>query len=186
MNIPTDYLEGYEKARKVDPDLADKYMAHTHIGDPLGEAMTDDLAELDTEEQWRLIQVAMDDDDEEALRNVPASLRAFFKDAERTPDWLDYAGFAPGVRMFHRDSSVILAAFVAGVLIEGFTTNIAKSFFITGRVRDQGVRRPGAEQPAHDGDLPPWRHVQTGRWLEALGPYSDSPRAGETPPEQDK
>ena len=35
------------------------------------------------------------------------------------------------------------AAFVAGVLIEGFTTNIAKSFFITGRVRDQGVRRLG-------------------------------------------
>ena len=45
--------------------------------------------------------------------------------------------------MFHRNSSVILAAFVSGVLIEGFTTNIAKSFFITGRVRDQGVRRLG-------------------------------------------
>ena len=45
--------------------------------------------------------------------------------------------------MFHRNSSVILAAFVAGVLIEGFTTNIAKSFFITGRVREQGVRRLG-------------------------------------------
>ena len=38
---------------------------------------------------------------------------------------------------------MILAAFVPGVLIEGFTTNIAKSFFITGRVRDQGVRRLG-------------------------------------------
>ena len=24
MNIPTDYLEGYEKARKLDPHLADK------------------------------------------------------------------------------------------------------------------------------------------------------------------
>ena len=45
--------------------------------------------------------------------------------------------------MFHRNSGVILAAFVAGVLIEGFTTNVAKSFFITGRVRDQGVRRLG-------------------------------------------
>ena len=51
--------------------------------------------------------------------------------------------FAPSVRMFHRNSQVILAAFVAGVLIEGFTINIAKSFFITGRVRDQGVRRLG-------------------------------------------
>ena len=38
---------------------------------------------------------------------------------------------------------MVLAAFVAGVLIEGFTTNIAKSFHITGRVRDQGVRRLG-------------------------------------------
>ncbi len=43
--------------------------------------------------------------------------------------------------MFHRDSKLILVAFVAGVLVEGFTTNIAKSFFVTGRVRDQGVRR---------------------------------------------
>ena len=143
MFIPTDYLEGYEKARKADSDLADKYIAHTHIGDPLGEAMTNDLAELDPAEQWRLIQAAMDEDGEEALRDAPASLRAFFKDAEKAPDWLDYAGFAPGVRLFHRDSGVILAAFVAGVLIEGFTTNIAKSFFITGRVRDQGIRRLG-------------------------------------------
>ena len=36
---------------------------------------------------------------------------------------------------------MVLVGFVAGVLIEGFTTNIAKSFFITGRVRDQGIRR---------------------------------------------
>ena len=30
---------------------------------------------------------------------------------------------------------------VGGVLVEGFSTNIAKSFFLTGRLRDQGVRR---------------------------------------------
>ena len=85
----------------------------------------------------------MNEEGEEALRDAPASLRAFFKDAETPPEWLDYSAFAPGVRMFHRNSQVILGAFVAGVLIEGFTTNIAKSFFITGRVRDQGVRRLG-------------------------------------------
>ena len=71
MIIPTDYLEGYEKARKADSDLADKYIAHTHIGDPLGEAMTDDLAELDPAEQWRLIQAAMNENGEEALRTPP-------------------------------------------------------------------------------------------------------------------
>jgi len=30
---------------------------------------------------------------------------------------------------------------VGGTLVEGFSTNISKSFFITGRLRDQGVRR---------------------------------------------
>lgn len=45
--------------------------------------------------------------------------------------------------MFHRNSYTVLVAFVTGVLIEGFTTNIAKSFMLTGRVRDRGVRRLG-------------------------------------------
>ena len=44
-------------------------------------------------------------------------------------------------RGFHRHSAMILQAFAAGVLVEGFTTNIARSFIITGRLRDQGVRR---------------------------------------------
>ena len=143
MKIPTDYIPGYEKARAIAPDIADKYIAHTHIGDPLGEEMTDDLSKFNPEEASILIQNAMDNEGEEALREAPASLRKFFKEAETVPEWLDYSTFAPAVRMFHRNSQVILAAFVAGVLIEGFTTNIAKSFFITGRVRDQGVRRLG-------------------------------------------
>ena len=143
MRIPTDYTQGYEKARAISPDVADKYVKHTLIGDPLAEEMAADLNEFSAADQSRLIEAAMNNDGEDALRDAPASLRAFFKDAGTPPEWLDYAAFAPGVRMFHRNSQVCLAAFVAGVLIEGFTTNIAKSFFITGRVRDQGVRRLG-------------------------------------------
>ena len=143
LTIPTDYTAGYENARKRAPDVADNYMAHTQIGDPLGEAMVRDLAELGSAESRRLLEAAMNQEGDEALRNAPASLHAFFEDAEKLPDWLNYADFASGVRMFHRNSSMILAAFVAGVLIEEFTTNIAKSFFITGRVRDQGSRRLG-------------------------------------------
>ncbi len=143
MNIPTDYEPGYGKARSVAPEMADNYIAHTLIGDPVAEEMTEDLAELSSGESMRLIEAAMNQEGEEALRDAPASLRRFFKEVETPPEWLDYSAFAPGVRMFHRNSQVILAAFVAGVLIEGFTTNIAKSFFITGRVRDQGVRRLG-------------------------------------------
>ena len=104
--------------------------------------MAEDLAELESKESELLIQKIMNQE-EGAMRDAPASLRRFFEDAETLPEWLNFADFRPGVRMFHRNSRVILAAFVAGVLIEGFTTNIAKSFFITGRVRDQGIRRLG-------------------------------------------
>ena len=143
MNIPTDYRPGYEKARAVAPDIASNYVAHTLIGDPLAEEMAEDLEEVGREEATRFIRAAMEEEGEEALRGAPESLRKFFKDAEIPPEWLDHSAFSPAFRMFHRNSQMILAAFVAGVLIEGFTTNIAKSFIITGRVRDQGVRRLG-------------------------------------------
>ena len=143
MFIPTDYRQGYEKARAIAPDIADNYVAHTLIGDPLGEWMAEDLAAFSQSESRRFIEAAMNEEGEEALRDAPASLRKFFRDAETRPEWLDYSEFTPSVRMFFSNSQIILAAFVAGVLIEGFTTNIAKSFFITGRVRDQGIRRLG-------------------------------------------
>ena len=68
MKIPSDYNEGYPKARETDPEMADNYLAHTHIGDPVAEAMTDDLIDLGESKSWRLIQAAMDDPGGEALR----------------------------------------------------------------------------------------------------------------------
>ena len=141
MNIPTDYLTGYWKARVLDPETASNYIAHTLIGDPLADAMLDDLADLPGHERTLLLQAVMQDRDEVALSDAPPSVQAFFEDAETVPDWVDFDAFTPGVRMFHRNSKLILGAFVGGTLVEGFATNISKSFFITGRVRDQGVRR---------------------------------------------
>ncbi|MDE0003157.1 MAG: oxygenase MpaB family protein, partial [Rhodospirillaceae bacterium] len=70
---------------------------------------------------------------EEALREAPAALRDFFNNL-REPPWLYYEGFRPGVRVFHENVDLMLTAFVTGVLVEGFSTLIAKSFHITGRV----------------------------------------------------
>ncbi len=140
VNIPTDYIQGYEKARAVAPEIADNYVAHTLIGDPLGEEMAADLEEFSPQDQNRLIKAGMDNEGWDAFPDAPDSLRRFFDDASTTPGWVDPSAFIPGIRMFHRNSRTILVAFVAGVLIEGFTTNIAKSFFVTGRVRDQGTR----------------------------------------------
>ena len=139
MRIPSDNKPGYERARVVEPEIARNYIAHTYVADPEADALMLELADLDPFEMRQLLQAAMDND-EDGLKGAPTILRDFF-DSMTLPDWVDLSEFPAGVQMFHRNSKVILASFVSGVLIEGFMTNISKSFFITGRVRDQGVRR---------------------------------------------
>ena len=140
MNIPTDYIRGHKEARAMNPKLADDYVAHTLIGDPEADAMVEELAPMGQVTFGKLIQTGMDGD-ENALRDAPAALRDFFKSCETVPDWVDFQAFNPGIRMFYRNSKLVLGAMVGGTLVEGFSTNISKSFFITGRLRDQGVRR---------------------------------------------
>ncbi len=142
-NIPTDYLLGYEKARGIDPELATNYIAHTTVGDPEADALMDHLAEVEKAKPGstaHLIHGAMEQD-EQTLADAPPILRDFFEKISTPPDWVDLPALSPAFRMFFRNSNLVLGAFVGGTLVEGFGTNISKSFFITGRVRDRGVRR---------------------------------------------
>ena len=139
--IPSDYIAGYDKARVVNPQMADNYLAHTMIADPEADALIAELAPLGVQQSSHLINAAMTMKDIGALLDAPPLLLDFFEKAARPPEWVDLKDFAPGIRMFHRNSRLILGAFVGGVLVEGFSTNISKSFNITGRLRDQGVRR---------------------------------------------
>ncbi len=140
MEIPSDYLARYDEARAIDPALTARYIGHTRIADPAADALIAQLAPRGAEESARLIHAGMDRD-ARALRDAPPAVREFFEEVETEPEWLDFDALAPGIRMFHRHSKLVLGGMVAGVLVEGFSTNISKSFFITGRLRDQGVRR---------------------------------------------
>lgn len=140
MRIPSAYTSGYEKARALDPDLARNYIAHTMIGDPDADAAMAALADVGAGEAGRLIRAAMDRD-EDGFRDAPQALLDLFRKLETPPDWAEPARFAPGIRMFHRNSPLALTAFVGAVLVEGFSTNICKSFFMTGRLHEQGIRR---------------------------------------------
>ena len=140
LKMAADYRPGYEKVPATGRELAANFCAHTLIGDPEGEALVEELFALGDSEAYRLIQAAMDEDDKN-LSDAPQSLLDFFENISQPPDWWDPAATGPGIRSFHRHSDMILQAFAAGVLVEGFTTNIARSFIITGRLRDQGVRR---------------------------------------------
>ena len=138
---PSAYIEGYEKARLIDRQTADNYIRHTVIGDPLMDAVVEEFASLPQAQASKLIRAGMQED-EVALRNAPRALRDFFIDSPPPdPPWLDHDAFTPGIRAFHDNAVAIFSAFVAGVLIDGFSTMISKSFVQTGRVFDEGVRR---------------------------------------------
>ncbi len=141
MEIPNDYQAGYEKACLVDRETADNYIAHTHIGDPVVDAVVEELAPLPQRQVHKFLQAGMDQD-RDGIRNAPQLLREFFVDAPQPdPDWLDPDAFAPGIRSFQRNSVQVLSGFVTGVLIDGFSTLISQSFVQTGRIFDNGVWR---------------------------------------------
>ena len=133
LQVPGAYVEGYATARGVDPALADAYMRHTRIGDPDLDPVIEEVADLAGDQLQRAIRAGIEHD-AEALRRAPKSLRHFFEDKVGPPPWLDFEAHAPAVRAFNVNAANVLVAFVCGVLIEGFSTLISKSFATTGRV----------------------------------------------------
>ena len=132
IQVPTAYAEPYAKARSHDEALADIYIKHTTLGDPELDPVMEELAALPPGDLHRFIGAGIEEQDE-VLRKAPQPLREFFNNLEE-PEWLDYEAFRPGIRAFHANVDLMLVAFVTGVLVEGFSTMIAKSFNITGRV----------------------------------------------------
>ena len=107
--MPSAYVDGYPRARALDRETADNYIAHTHIGDPVMDAIVEDLAGLPQRRVHELIRAGMDED-RDGLRNAPQSLRDFFFDAPPPdPDWLDQSAFQPGIRSFQRNSVLVLS-----------------------------------------------------------------------------
>lgn len=133
LQAPGAYVEGYATARGVDPVLADAYIRHTRIGDPDLDPVIEEVADLASDQLQRAIRAGIEQD-AEALRQAPRSLRHFFEDKVDPPPWLDFEAHAPAVRAFNVNAANVLVAFVCGVLIEGFSTLISKSFATTGRV----------------------------------------------------
>ena len=132
-NIPSAYVAGYAKARAVDREAADNYIRHTAMGDAVLDPIMEELSSMPPADLHRFIGAGIEQQ-KEVLREAPQILRDFIESLDEPPPWLDYDAFRPGIRTFHANLDLMLVAFVAGVLVEGFSTLIAKSFAITGRV----------------------------------------------------
>ena len=140
MRIPSVYADGYEKARLIDPALAATYVDHLWLGDPLADAAMAELETLDPQERSRFLRAAIQLQEDE-LRGAPASLLRFVDEVTTVPAWYDPAVARHGCRVFLQNSDEFLTAFAGGSIVEGFSTMISKSFAITGRMIDDGVRR---------------------------------------------
>ena len=138
-HCPSAYTEGYAKARLHDQTAADNYIRHTTIGDPELDPLLEELSSLPPKELNRFVTAGIEQKQDD-FRAAPQCLRNFFDDLKE-PAWLDHEALKPGVRAFVGNVVNIFAAFVAGVLIDGFSTLISKSFVDTGRIFDDGVRR---------------------------------------------
>lgn len=129
---PTSYIAGYERAREADPELADAYIEHTRIGDPLADAAIESIAEIDQATRHGLIHAAMEGN-EEGMREAPDALKEFF-DSLTPPEGLFHPQEAiQGARAFHRNSDMFFVGLVLAAVITGFTTGVSKSFYVTGR-----------------------------------------------------
>lgn len=140
LNCPSAYVNSYEQAKSFDSELAENYIRHTTIGDPELDPVMDELSTLPTNELHRYIRAGIEQDDEETYRRAPQILKDFFENFE-VPEWVDYEAFIPGQRAFHRYMRNVLVGYAVGSAVEGFSTLVAQSFCITGRVPNLG---PGA------------------------------------------
>ena len=140
LSIPSVYIKGYEKARAVNPQLAEKYIEQTTIGDPPADAIIDALALYDPGDRNRLIKAAMQQE-RGGGGDAPRVLRDFFDSIEEPPVWFDPKALYPGYRAFHEHSDLFIPAFFL-VTVRNAATLIAKSFFASGRVMGGfGMRR---------------------------------------------
>ena len=132
-HIPSAYVEGFERAREVDPELAEIYVRHTMITDPLADAAMESLTALEPAQAEAFIQAGMDGD-AETMRGAPEALRTFFDSLDPPAGMLDPARVMPGIRAFHRYSDVYFLGLLIDSIVTGFSTNVSKAFYMRGRL----------------------------------------------------
>ena len=174
-HIPLEYQPGFRRARALNPNLADRYLKHTTIGDPAADAACAAVAHYD--EAWiaRLLRAGIAQD-KAGLREAPGPLREFFERASRPPGWLDQATLEAGCPAFRRERDAFILALLAGGLVRVASTLISRSLFMSGRFQRDAARRlryltrlvievtlPGGLEPRGDG----WKYAVRTRFAHA-------------------
>ena len=149
LQVPSSYTEGFEKARRLNPEFAENYIRHTMIGDEDLDPVMDDLSGMPPGEMHKYIHAGLHQE-EDAFRKAPESLQRYFREVDsKVPEWVEFDAYRPAVVGFHKNMPEILVAFVTAALLEGFTTLISKSFYLTGRVHSPEATRRFKQNNRH-------------------------------------
>lgn len=149
LQIPSAYSPGYAQARPLNPEFADNYIRHTMIGDADLDPVMEDLSGMPPGEMHQYIHAGLHQE-EDTLKKAPESLRRYFREVDpKIPAWVRFEDFHPAVIGFHKNMPEILVAFVTAALLEGFTTLISKSFYLTGRVHSPHATRRFKQNNRH-------------------------------------
>ncbi len=149
LQVPTSYASGYEKARSLNPEYADNYIRHTMVGDEDLDPVMDELAGMPPGEMHQYIHAGLHQE-EEWLSKAPEIMQRYFREVDsKVPEWVEFESFRPAVVGFHKNMPEILVAFVTAALLEGFTTLISKSFYLTGRVHSDNATRRFKQNNRH-------------------------------------
>ena len=134
VRMPSSYRQGYARAHALDPALADAYVEHTLIGDPLADAALASLDGFGQAETHRLIDAGMNGD-EAGFRRAPDELKEFFKAVASPPPSMTFDPDKAliGARAFYRYSDMFFVGLVLDSLVTGLSEGLSKAFHITGR-----------------------------------------------------
>ena len=138
--VPEAYRDASRDAIATYGASAADYAAGFRIADPLADAATEALAELDPSARHRCIQGCMDGD-EEAMSRSPRALLTLFEAVENAPPWFDRKKVLPGAQALFQHADVFVGALVLGVIVPGLATTVGRPHYVTGRVIDAGKQR---------------------------------------------
>ncbi|MCY3966149.1 MAG: oxygenase MpaB family protein [Acidobacteria bacterium] len=163
LNVPACYVDGYNAARQLDPELAERYIRYTTLGDPLADRAVEQLAAIVEPHHVHRTIAQTVDRYHDPPTDTPEALRELIESSAVVPEWFDPEIAMTATRAFLRNSDMVLGGLVGGAIVEGFSTLISKSFRIRSRIILNGVRRlkqntlqlteqfmPGGQEPGDD------------------------------------
>ena len=99
--VPTSFAAGYESARDIDAEFADRYVSHTLIGDAPADDAVAELAEVCTPAEVHGMIARALQNHRHPAEDVPESLRSLVEGLADVPEWFDPGSCDTDVRQ-HR------------------------------------------------------------------------------------